>query len=151
VLVLSNTISPAVFDLSAQDRLTEWRRFREKLENSDTPLEDVAQFWSKAPFVSSYLNPTEPKQWPDPWHLVMDNKLDDLAIVLGMLYTLKLTQRFMNNHFEIHMSTSKNLKEKNYFLVVENQVLNLEYKSVRPINELANLDTSKIWSSDISL
>ena len=140
-----------MFDLSAQDRLTEWRRFRDSLEKSATPLEDVAELWSRAPFVSSYLNPTDPDHWPDPWHLILDNKLDDLAIVLGMLYTLKLTQRFMNNHFEIHMSTSKNLKEKNYFLVVENQVLNLEYKSVRPINELANLDTSKIWSSDISL
>lgn len=151
MLVLSNTILPAVFDLSAQDRLTEWRRFRDQLENSDTPLEDVALFWSRAPFVSSYLNPTNPDHWPDPWHLILDNKLDELAIVLGMLYTLKLTQRFMNNHFEIHMSTSKNSKEKNYFLVVENQVLNLEYMSVRPIYDLSTIDTSKIWSSDRTL
>ena len=140
-----------MFDLSAKDRLTVWRSFREKLEQSETPLEDVAHLWGQAPFVSSYLNPSNPDGWPDPWHLVMDNKLDDLAIVLGMLYTLKLTQRFMNNHFEIHMSTSKNLKEKNYFLVVENQVLNLEYRSVRPLNELLSLDTSKIWSSDTAL
>ena len=140
-----------MFDLSAQDRLTEWRKFREQLENSATPLEDVAQLWGGAPFVSSYLNPTEPSHWPDPWHLIIDNKLDDLAIVLGMLYTLKLTQRFMNNHFEIHMSTSSNRKDKNYYLVVENQVLNLEYRSVKHINDLMILDTSKIWSSDIAL
>lgn len=140
-----------MFDLSSQDRLIEWRRFRDKIESSDTPLEDVALFWSKAPFVSSYLDPQSPNHWPDPWHLILDNKLDDLAIVLGMLYTLKLTQRFMNNHFEIHMSIGKNSKDKNYFLVVENQVLNLEYKSVRPINDLATMDTSKIWSSDSSL
>lgn len=140
-----------MFDLSAQDRLIEWRKFREQLESSATPLEDVAELWSRAPFVSSYLNPTQPKFWPDPWRLVMDNKLDDLAIVLGMLYTLKLTQRFMNNHFEIHMSISEKEKEKNYYLVVENQVLNLEYRSVRPITELIKLDTSKIWSSSDSL
>ncbi len=140
-----------MFDLSAQDRLTEWRRFRDSLEKSATPLEDVAELWSRAPFVSSYLNPTDPDHWPDPWHLILDNKLDDLAIVLGMLYTLKLTQRFMNYNFEIHMSTSKNQKEKNYFLVVENRVLNLEYRSVKHINDLEKLDTDKIWSSETSL
>ena len=140
-----------MFDLSAQDRLIEWRKFREQLEESATPLEDVAQLWSRAPFVSSYLNPSQPSRWPDPWRLVMDNKLDHLAIVLGMLYTLKLTQRFMNKHFEIHMSTSQDDKEKNYYLIVENQVLNLEYRSVRPINELNHIVTSKIWSSTDSL
>lgn len=140
-----------MFDLSAQDRLTEWRRFRDNLENSDTPLEDVAELWSRAPFVSSYLNPSQPDRWPDPWHLILDNKLDDLAIVLGMLYTLKLTQRFMNFHFEIHMSTLENQKEKNYFLVVENAVLNLEYGSVVGINQLKKLTTSKIWTSETNL
>lgn len=140
-----------MFDLSAQDRLTEWRRFRDNLESSQTPLEDVAKLWSKAPFVSAYLNPTEPDHWPDPWKLVLDNKLDDLAIVLGMLYTLKLTQRFMNFHFEIHMATLENQKEKNYFLVVENEVLNLEYGSVVGINELGRYTTSKIWTSGTNL
>jgi hypothetical protein len=136
-----------VFNLSAQDRLIEWRQFREKLETSDRPLEDVAELWSRAPFVSSYLNPTNPDNWPDPWHLVMDNKLDNLAIVLGMLYTLKLTQRFMNYNFEIHMSLSDKEKDKNYFLVVENSVLNLEYGSVVGIKELEKISTSKIWTS----
>ena len=140
-----------MFDLSAQDRLTEWRRFRDNLENSDTPLEDVAELWSRAPFVSSYLDPNHPDLWPDPWHLILDNKLDDLAIVLGMLYTLKLTQRFMNFHFEIHMSTLEKQKEKNYFLVVENAVLNLEYGSVVGINQLKKLTTSKIWTSETNL
>lgn len=140
-----------MFNLSNQDRLTEWRRFRDNLECSETPLEDVVSLWSKAPFVSSYLDPDRPDQWPDPWHLILDNKLDDLAIVLGMLYTLKLTQRFMNYHFEIHMSTSKNQKEKNYFLVVENHVLNLEYGSVVEVSALEKHSTSKIWASAVNL
>jgi len=140
-----------VFDLSAKDRLTEWRKFRDTLESSRTPLEDVAKLWSKAPFVSSYLNPTQPDHWPDPWHLVLDNKLDDLAIVLGMLYTLQLTQRFMNFHFEIHMVNPSGQKEKNYFLVVENSVLNLEYGSVVGIKELEKHSTSKIWTSRANL
>jgi hypothetical protein len=140
-----------VFNLSAQDRLTEWRKFRDSLEKSERPLEEVAELWSRAPFVSAYLNPLNSNQWPDPWRLIMDNKLDNLAIVLGMLYTLKLTQRFMNYNFEIHMVQSDNKKDKNYFLVVENSVLNLEYGMVVGIKELERVSTSKIWSSKDSL
>lgn len=57
----------------------------------------------------------------------------------------------MNFHFEIHMSTLENQKDKNYFLVVENAVLNLEYGSVVGINELERFTTSKIWASKTNL
>jgi len=133
-----------VFNLYDNDRLIEWKKFRDSLETSQTPLEDVAILWSQAPFVSPYLNPTQPDKWPDPWHLVLNSKLDELAIVLGMLYTLKLTQRFIGSRFEIHMSTAPRL---NYFLVVDNSVLNLEYRSVVGVEELAKYQTSKIWSN----
>jgi hypothetical protein len=133
-----------VFNLYNNDRLIEWKKFRDSLETSLTPLEDVAILWSQAPFVSPYLNPTQPEEWPDPWQLVLNSKLDELAIVLGMLYTLKLTQRFIGSQFEIHMSTAPSL---NYFLVVDNFVLNLEYRSVVGVDELLKHQTSKIWSN----
>jgi hypothetical protein len=133
-----------VFDLYDNDRLIKWRQFRDSLETSLTPLEDVAHLWSRAPFVSTYLNPHTPDEWPDPWHLVLNSKLDELAIVLGMLYTLKLTQRFIGSQFEIHMSTVPRLI---YLLVVDNFVLNLEYRSVVGVEELSKYQTSKIWSN----
>lgn len=133
-----------MFNLYNTDRLTEWKKFRDSLEISQTPLEDVAILWSQAPFVSPYLDPNRPDDWPDPWHLVLNSKLDELAIVLGMLYTLKLTQRFMRSQFEIHMSTSP---RQEYFLVVDNFVLNLEYRSVVGVEKLKNYQTSKIWSN----
>ena len=84
-------MSPTVFDSYGTDRLTKWKQFRDSLETSATPLEDVAELWSHAPFVSPYLDPQNPAEWPDPWHLILDLRLDDLAIALGMLYTIKLT------------------------------------------------------------
>ena len=129
-----------------QDRLTVWRRFRDNFESSQKPLEEVAEFWSRAPFVSAYLNPNDPDRWPDPWRLIMDNKLDELAIVLGMLYTLKLTQRFMSCNFEIYMADSNYKKDKNYFLLVQDSVLNFEYGSVVGISALETIPTSKIWT-----
>jgi hypothetical protein len=133
-----------VFNLYDNDRLIEWKKFRDSIETSQTPLEDVAILWSQAPFVSPYLNPNQPDEWPDPWHLVLNSKLDELAIVLGMLYTLKLTQRFIGSQFEIHMSTVPRLI---YLLVVDNFVLNLEYRSVVGVEELSKYQTSKIWSN----
>lgn len=140
-------MSPTVFDSYGTDRLTNWKQFRDSLETSATPLEDVAELWSHAPFVSPYLDPQNPAEWPDPWHLILDERLDELAIVLGMLYTIKLTQRFIDTHCEIHMSMLSNKKEPAYFLVVDNKhVLNLEYNSVVDVAALEKLKTNKIWS-----
>ena len=147
LLVQSNTVLPTVFDLYDNDRLIKWRQFRDNLETSLTPLEDVIQFWSRAPFVSSYLNPRTPDEWPDPWHLVLNSKLDELAIVLGMLYTLKLTQRFMASRFEIHMATQEASRYSKYFLAVDNHVLNLEYGCVLPVTQLESIQTSIIWTN----
>lgn len=136
-----------MFNLYGNDRLTEWKRFRDSLEHSDTPFEDVAEFWSHAPFVSPYLNPLNPSEWPDPWHLVLDNRLDDLAIALGMFYTIKLTQRFSGTFCEIHMSMLPGKNSPEYWLVVDKKfVLNCEYRAVVGVENLPEAQTSIIWS-----
>jgi hypothetical protein len=136
-----------VFDRHGTDRLTAWKEFRDSLETSNDPLLDVASFWSQAPFVSSYLNPKTPTEWPDPWHLVIDLHLDDLAIALGMLYTIKLTRRFIDTDCEIHMSMLPERKEPSYLLIVDKKhVLNLEYKNVVGVEQLSGLETSFLWS-----
>jgi len=145
--VLSLLILPTVFDQHGTQRLAEWKRFRESLETSDTPLEDVAEFWGHAPFVSCYLNPNNPTEWPDPWHLVLDSRLDELAIALGMLYTIKLTQRFMSSKCEIHTSMRPEDNDPRYVLLVDNQhVLNMDWSSVVPFDRLAGSKTSLLYS-----
>lgn len=136
-----------MFDTHGVDRLTEWKRFRDRLEISPNPLADLAEFWSRAPFVNSYLDENNPTKWPDPWHLVLDERLDDLAIALGMLYTLKLTQRFMDSDCEIHMSMLPD-KTNCYFLLVDNKyVLNYRYKEVVDASELKDIKTNKLYPS----
>ena len=135
-----------MFNLYDNDRLTAWKQFRDSLEVSDTPFGDVATLWSRAPFVSPYLDPQNPSEWPDPWHLVLDSRLDNLAIALGMLYTIKLTQRFIDTECEIYKFIFPN-KEDQYLLVVDKKyVLNLEYKEVVGIEKMQELDTKLIWS-----
>ena len=136
-----------MFDAYGIDRLAKWKEFRQQLEHSPTPLEDVAGFWSRAPFVSDYLNPKTPQTWPDPWHLILDQKLDSLAIVLGMLYTIKLTQRFMDAVCEIHMSMSQKEKDHDYYLVIDNTyVLNFYYGAVASIEDFKNVQTNILFS-----
>jgi hypothetical protein len=133
-----------VFDTRETERLKIWKDFRDDLEVSPNPYLDVSVFWSKAPFVSKYLDPFNPKSWPDPWKLVLDNRFDDLAIVLGMLYTIQLTKRFKDDRFEIHMAMSG--KEKQFLLVVNNSVvLNWIPRSVVNLTDLP-IETIKIWS-----
>lgn len=136
-----------MFNQHGTDRLATWKEFRDSLEVSNNPFNDVAKFWSHAPFVSPYLNSLNPEEWPDPWHLVLDSRLDELAIALGMLYTIKLTRRFMDSKCEIHTSMFPNEKNPRYFLVVDNEyVLNLEYGEVASAEQLKSIKTSMIWS-----
>jgi len=133
-----------VFDLYGNERLTAWKQFRDDLETSVRPFEDVAELWSKAPFVSAFINPNKPESWPDPWHLILDGKFDDLAIVLGMLYTLKLTKRFADAEFEIHANEPKN-KTLTYWLVINGKyVLNYNFKEVVTVQNLPEVTTSII-------
>ena len=136
-----------VFDVFGNDRLVAWKEFRDSLETSEHPLQDVAELWSHAPFVEPYLDPLNPSKWPDPWHLILDLHLDDLAIVLGMLYTIKLTQRFMDTKCEIHMSVPRDKTKPSYMLVIDGKdVLNLEYRSVVDIRAMDSISTKLIWS-----
>ena len=132
-----------MFDTFGTERLTKWKEFRTALETSESPLEKVAEFWSKAPFVSPFLNPQNSTEWPDPWHLILDNKYDDLAIALGICYTLTLTDRFKDQKVEIH--TSMFTGEGRYVVVVNDRdVLNLFHREVTNTSELTH-GSNKIW------
>lgn len=136
-----------MFNCYDQDRLAAWKKFRDTLETSNTPFEDVAELWSHAPFVSPYLNYQNPDSWPDPWHLILDSRLDELAIALGMLYTIKLTERFADINCKVYRVKEQLAKEHCYALVVDNQyVLNYEYNRVLGLNSLDNLDSILVWS-----
>lgn len=134
-----------MFDLYDIDRLTCWKKFRESLETSTTPLEDTALLWSKAPFVSNRLS-LNPSTWPDAWQLIIDGEFDSLGLALGILYTLQLTERFKDTQFEIHMYQLE--KNKEFILVMNNMVLNWEPRTVTAFAELpSNVVFTKVWTS----
>jgi len=120
-----------MFEKRYDDRLTEWREFRDSLEESDDPFSAVISFYSKAPYVSHYTDPYDETRWPTPWELLEENQYCDFNTVLGMCYSLQLTERFKGSIFEIHIVTSKEKAETVYFLVVDNvAVFDNNYMSV---------------------
>ena len=135
-----------MFNLHGNDRLAEWKRFRNQIEVSSCPLQDVANLWSTAPFVPNYLNPYDNNHWPDPWRLILDGRFDNLAICLGMLYTLQLTQRFMHSQYEIHMSNIPKMKDPAFYLSIDRSfILNYTYKQVVPYDDELLKDTTLLF------
>jgi len=83
-----------MWKLQPGDRLDHWKRFRQRLNS--LPLEealvDCAGFWQDAPFTPFYLDYLNTELWPDPWELIYENYYCDLAIALGIVYTLHLCE-----------------------------------------------------------
>jgi len=82
------------WNLRVNDRLAQWKDIRHRL--SDLPIDQAVKelndIWSSAPFVNYYLDPSNPRSWPDPWTLLAENYWCDVAKALGIVYTLYFTR-----------------------------------------------------------
>ena len=137
-----------VFDLRSEDRLQSWRAFRESLEHSKTPYQDVAKFWAKTPYNSKVLDPYYVDSWPDPWELVINNRYDLLAISLGICYTFQLTARFNGVKCEIYTSIAPK-EEPSYMSVIDSKhLLNYHHGEVVDITKLPTTAVL-LWSNKV--
>jgi hypothetical protein len=112
-----------MFEKSFEDRLVVWRKFRDGLEISTSPLEDVVDFYSIAPLVSTHVDPWDRHTWPHPWQLLDENQYCDFRIVLGYCYSLQLTDRFKASTFEIHIGMDYAKSQTFYMLFVDDHVI----------------------------
>lgn len=112
-----------MFDKSYYQRLRVWKELRDNLEISDTPFEDVLAFWRMAPLGRPYTDPYDSDNWPDPWELIHENIYCEFLQILGICYTLQLTERFSQSSFEIHITLDKKQDAIVYLLFVDNQAI----------------------------
>lgn len=112
-----------MFEKSFYERLRVWRELRNKVETSNTPFEDVLDFWRKAPLGRPYTDPYDSENWPDPWELIHENIYCEFLQILGICYTLQLTERFSTSSFEIHITLDKKQDAIVYLLFVDNQAI----------------------------
>ena len=115
-----------MFNLGYEERLSKWRKFREQLESSSKPLNDVVQFYSLAPTVSIHTDPYNEESWPGPWELLHENQYCSFCKILGMCYTLQLTESFNGKTFEIIIGRDIKNNTKLYLLSVNKEVIGLD-------------------------
>ena len=115
-----------MFNLSYEERLSKWREFREQLESSSKPINDVVQFYSLAPTVSIHTDPYNEESWPGPWELLHENQYCSFCKILGMCYTLQLTESFNGKTFEIIIGRDIKNNTKLYLLSVNKEVIGLD-------------------------
>ena len=113
-----------MFTKNFEEQLAAWKNFRNSLEESEDPLRQVLEFYTQAPLTRISCDPWDQSTWAAPWELLEENQYCDFGIVLGMCYSLQLTDRFKGSNFEIHICTDNEKSETHYLLFVDNQVIN---------------------------
>lgn len=111
-----------MFKKDYEDRLVLWNEFRHSLELSSTPIDDAVKFYSQAPKSKLSVDPWDKTTWPNPWELLKENIYCEFNRVLGVCYSLQLTDCFKEADFEIHISTDNNLGYV-YLLEVNNKII----------------------------
>jgi hypothetical protein len=115
-----------MFNKKYEERLQAWKDFRDSLEEAEDPFRQVIEFYSTAPLTRFSCDPWDRETWADPWQLLEENQYCEFGIVLGMCYSLQLTDRFKGSNFEIHISTNNKKSETHYLLFADDAVLGYE-------------------------
>ena len=82
------------FDEPEDNRIVSWRIWRDSLVGlpKEEIINQVVETWSSVPTVTHLLAPDQVSNWPSPWQLITDNYYCDIAINLGIFYTLALLE-----------------------------------------------------------
>lgn len=127
-------------------RLSDWSNFRDTLELSEDPIQDVIDYYKKFPIVSIHTDPYDMASWPNPWELIHENEYCEFCIILGICYTLQLTDRFSQEHFEIHITLDEDKSHHYYLLHVGDRVLGYNKdKHVKQTEIKEKLDSQCIY------
>jgi hypothetical protein len=118
----------------SEDRLREWKEFRRKIGNLpfDDAVAETVKLWSYAPFVNHHLDHSTPADWPGPWDLLAENVYDDVAKVLGMIYTLYLTDHGDKHKFSLIIAhAGSSLEQYNLAYIDDGKyILNFQFNEV---------------------
>lgn len=121
-----------MFTKNFLDRIRYWKKFRESLETSKTPIEDTIEFWRHAPLTTIAADPYDQEKWPDPWEMIEENIYCPFVKILAICYTLQLTDSFSQTEFEINIVQDKENSETKYLLKFDG--LCIGYDNSKPIS-----------------
>jgi hypothetical protein len=116
-----------MFNQAVDDRLTEWANHRRKLDVAEDPLQEVWDFWHRAPFTphNRSVDPYYQQSWPSPWEIIEENKYDDFTKALMIGWTLKLTKKYQSSKIELRtLVDSSRTRQYNLLYIDDNWVIN---------------------------
>jgi hypothetical protein len=131
-----------MFDLDVDDRLSVWASFRKSINASNDPLQDVAHFWSSAPFTvhNHHVDPYYQASWPSPWEIIVENRYDDFTKAIMIGYTLLFTDCFKDSNIQIKTLVDNECKRLyNVVYVDEKWVLNYDDDRVMLASNIPSL------------
>ena len=102
-----------------EDRTIAWIQFRQSLENSSEPINDLCRYCNRANLYSITCNPWDRKDWPTAWELVSLNRYCCFTIMLGMCYTLFLTNRFRQQDIRILITKDTQTQQTQYLISIQ--------------------------------
>ena len=116
-------------DTDVNERITQWREFRNTLEECNDPYTRTLEFWKQAPRIDKYLNQYNSQEWPTPWEVLKENRFCPVAIPLMIGWTMKLTTRFTK--VPVLIKISIDIKTQRYYnlVQVENTIIDYENNS----------------------
>lgn len=112
-----------MFDKTYEDRLRAWHDFRNQIEVSNDPIQLVIDQYNQSPTVSLYTDPWTPSTWPNPWELIQENQYCEFCKLLGICYSLQLTDKFSQAPFEIHIAIDNEKSNTHYLLFVNDFII----------------------------
>jgi hypothetical protein len=125
-------------------RLKTWQDLRKQLEKSKDPINQTVEFFNKLPTSSMAVDPYNNKSWPDPWMLIEENVYCRFLKVLGICYTLQLTDRFSTRDFEIHISIDSENHDLVYQIKIDNDMLTSYNDTYELTNQKSFTDSQSI-------
>jgi len=145
------------WNLRVNDRLTQWKDFRRNLDQLpiEQAIEQVNQFWSRAPGVGYYLTPDSTKDWPDPWTLLAENYYCDIAKALGIVYTIYFTgHKNLNPEIRVYYDAETKERSNVAWLAGGKYILNFYPYAIVNTSEVEKMQLQLLYqysSTDLQL
>jgi hypothetical protein len=111
---------------SFEDRLAAWKQFRRRLETEENPIQQALDFWRYIPKTKRSIDPYDPTTWPDPWEMIEEDSYCEYTGILAVGYTLMLTEKYKDWHYEIRVGLDRRESKLYYMLVIDDQVIGFE-------------------------
>ena len=138
-----------IFNYPPHKRLLAWREFRQQLEKDEDPFTTVAEVYSNSPKVKFYTDPYDQSTWPTPWELIEENEYCPFNQILGVAYSLGLTERFKDWNPTIAIAVDKTNNCVYYLLYHNDKVYGYEDDAWIPAKELPkSLTIKKVYKLD---